>query len=139
MTRRSIFCCGCQSDVQARLTDGGEIYPHRSDLASLPFWRCDTCGNYVGCHHKTKDRTRPLGVIPTPELRKARGHVHGLIDPIWKSGRMSRSAVYEAVATHMGIKEYHSGELRTVEDAREAYRAGRAVLTEATTTQKEQS
>ena len=67
--RRSIFCCGCQSDVQARLTDGAEIYAHRRDLASLPFWKCDACGNFVGCHHKTKHRTRPLGCIPTKEIK----------------------------------------------------------------------
>lgn len=44
---RTIFCCGCQTDVQARLTSGREVYPHRDDLASLPFWKCDGCGNTV--------------------------------------------------------------------------------------------
>ncbi len=72
---RSIFCCGCKADVRARLTSGKEIYPHRSDLSSLPFWRCDGCGNFVGCHHKTKDRTRPLGCIPTPEIKEERQRV----------------------------------------------------------------
>jgi hypothetical protein len=71
---RDIYCCGCESAVQARLTDGREIYPHRPDLADLPFWKCDGCGNHVGCHHKTNDRTRPLGNIPTPEIRIARKH-----------------------------------------------------------------
>jgi len=32
---RPIWCCTCQKDVQARLTDGREIYPHRHDLAAL--------------------------------------------------------------------------------------------------------
>ena len=61
MKRRSIFCCGCQRKVDARLTNGEEMYPHRYDLANLPFWKCDVCQNFVGCHHKTKNRTKPLG------------------------------------------------------------------------------
>lgn len=49
-----IHCCGCGETVTARLTDGREIYPHRQDLSGLPFWKCDTCGNYVGCHREIK-------------------------------------------------------------------------------------
>ena len=46
---REILCCGCGGEkVQARLTHGSEIYPHRKDLYSLPFWKCDACGNFVG-------------------------------------------------------------------------------------------
>lgn len=84
---REIYCSGCGVKVKARLTDGGEIYPHRPDLSDLPFWKCDTCGNYVGCHHKTEDRTRPLGIIATPELRNAKNHIHRILDPLWQTGR----------------------------------------------------
>ena len=83
----NIRCCGCQKKVEARLTDGSEIYPHRKDLYSLPFWKCDVCGNFVGCHHKTKNRTRPLGCIPTPEIKNARKHIHAILDPLWQSGK----------------------------------------------------
>jgi hypothetical protein len=48
-----IFCCECREKVNARLTEGEEIYPHREDLKDLPFWICDKCKNFVGCHHKT--------------------------------------------------------------------------------------
>lgn len=119
---RSIFCCGCNADVSARLTDGVEIYPHRRDLAKLPFWRCDACGNFVGCHHKTKDRTRPLGVIPTPAIKAARTHIHRILDPLWKSGRFKRGEVYEMIAKRTDVAEYHTAEIRTVEQAREVYR-----------------
>ena len=66
---RHIHCCECSEKVNARLTDECEIYPHRQDLKSLPFWKCDTCGNHVGCHHKTKNRTQPLGCIPSDEIK----------------------------------------------------------------------
>ena len=118
-----IFCCGCQADVEARLTDGAEIYPHRPDLHSLPFWKCDTCSNSVGCHHKTKNRTRPLGCIPTKEIKDARQHIHRILDPLWKSGRMSRRKAYEELAKVIGKPEYHTAEIRTVEEARAVFRA----------------
>jgi len=60
-----IFCCGCGQDIDARLTDGAEIFPYRKDLYSLPFWKCDACGNF--------DR---------------------ILDPLWKppDGKMTRTA-----------------------------------------------
>ena len=118
---REIHCCGCNKKVNARLTDGGEIYPHRSDLKSLPFWKCDACGNYVGCHHKTKNRTQPLGCIPTPEIKKARQHIHKILDPLWQYGGHKRADIYEKLTTELGWK-YHTANIRTIEEARQAYR-----------------
>lgn len=119
-----IYCCGCETDVQARLTNGAELYPHRADLHELPFWRCDACGNFVGCHHKTKNRTAPLGCIPTPELKEARKKLHALIDPIWQSGRMSRRALYAEISKEVGWS-YHTAKTRTLDEARAAYKAAR--------------
>lgn len=123
---REIYCCGCQARVSARLTDGRECYPHRSDLYSLPFWRCDDCGNFVGCHHKTSNPTHPLGNIPTPELKRARQHIHKLIDPIWQSGKMKRNQVYARMTESMGWK-YHTAKIRDIDEARDAYRAARQI------------
>lgn len=122
-----IYCCGCGTDVGARLTDGREIYPHRPDLQDVPFWRCDMCGNFVGCHHKTRKRTEPLGCIPTAEVREARKRLHALIDPIWKSGKMSRTGLYAALSHKLG-RAYHTAEIRTVEEANVAYQAALALL-----------
>lgn len=117
-----IWCCGCSCEVNPRLTDGLEIYPHRADLSALPFWKCDACSNYVGCHHKTKDPTKPLGCIPTRELVNARKRIHALLDPIWKSGQMPRGKVYAILSDKLG-HPYHTGELRSLDDARIVYRA----------------
>lgn len=116
-----IYCTGCQKDVEARLTDGKERYPHRPDLYDIPFWRCDGCGNYVGCHHKTKQRTRPLGCIATPDILEARKKIHDLIDPIWKSGKMKRGSIYAYIGDHFG-RRYHTGEIRSMDEARAVYR-----------------
>lgn len=118
---REIYCCGCQMKVQARLTSGREIYPKRNDLHDLPFWKCQACGNYVGCHHKTKNRTNPLGNIPTKELRAARKHIHALLDPIWERGTLGRKEIYAKISEKIG-REYHTAQIRTIEEARNIYK-----------------
>jgi len=113
-----IHCCGCEKFVEPRLTDGSEIYTHRADLHSLPYWKCDACQNYVGCHHKTKDRTRPLGNIPTPKLRAARRSLHELIDSAWRSGLISRKDLYKAISNGLG-REYHTGDIKSISEIEE--------------------
>ena len=108
-----IYCCGCEKDITARLTDGKEVYPHRRDLYRLPFWVCAVCGNYVGCHHKTKNRTKPLGVIPTKEIREGRLKVHGIIDPLWKSKSIARRDLYLLISKNLGYS-YHTADLKSI-------------------------
>lgn len=122
-----LWCCQCELDVSARLTDGREIYPHRSNLAGLPFWKCDACGNYVGTHHKTADPTRPLGCIPSSALRAERIAIHALIDPAWRSGRVRRRDLYARLGRVLG-REYHTAGLRTIAEARAVYAAARDYL-----------
>lgn len=85
------------------------------------------CGNYVGCHHKTKDRTRPLGCIPNEALRNARRHIHALIDPAWQSGKVERSKLYQYLSDKLG-KSYHTADIRTIEEARNVYRLAREFI-----------
>ena len=115
-----IYCCGCKGKISARLTNGREIYPHRPDLFKIPFWKCDACRNYVGCHYKTSTPTKPLGVIPTPEVRRIRGKLHKLIDPVWKEWGHSRSKVYKAISKELGYS-YHSGNVFSTEEAKTIY------------------
>ena len=122
-----IYCTGCETDIDARLTSGKERYPHRQDLYELPFWKCDTCGGYVGCHHKTSQPTKPLGVIATPEILNARKKIHALLDPLWKSKKIKRGQAYAYVTNRMAkllgepTYQYHNGEIRTIEEARQVY------------------
>lgn len=117
----NIYCTGCEKDVNARLTNGKERYPHRPDLYELPFWKCDTCGNYVGCHHKTNSPTNPLGVIATPEIIEARKKIHTLLDPLWKSKKIKRGQAYAYVSHRLGYS-YHNGQIRTIDEARTIYK-----------------
>ena len=117
----NLYCCKCGHKVEARLTDGAEIYPHRRDLKSLPFWKCDACGNHVGCHHKTDNPTRPLGCIPSPEIKHARKHIHRILDPLWKTGKIERKKLYKMLSDATGRK-YHTANIRTIEEARHVYK-----------------
>lgn len=112
----TIYCVDCEKEVEARLSDGKEAYPHRADLHSLPFWFCDTCKNFVGCHHKTSNRTKPLGVIPNKELKKYRMALHSVIDPMWKTHQMSRKKIYSHISRELG-KQYHTADIKSVEEA----------------------
>lgn len=71
-------CAHCR--VECRDCLGIEIYPHRPDLAEAIIWQCPLCGARVGSH---PDGTA-LGTAADEELRKARGLLHGRLDPIWK-------------------------------------------------------
>jgi hypothetical protein len=117
---RTIYCCECAKDVSARLTDGKEIYPHRSDLFDLPFWKCNACHNFVGCHHKTKDRTRPLGVIVSQPIKNMRKKIHALLDPIWQEGHRHRKSVYAEMSRRLGY-QFHTAEIRTIDQANLIY------------------
>lgn len=118
--RKLIYCVGCGDVVDARLTDGAERYPHRPDLADVPFWHCDTCGSWVGTHHKTKQRTKPLGYLAPPELFRARKIIHDLIDPLWQSGKVKRGFVYAHISKKIG-HPYHTGEIKSMEEARQIW------------------
>lgn len=121
-----IFCTGCGEEVEALLVNGAVIYPHRKDLKELPFWQCGTCKSYVGCHHKTKDREKPKGVLATAEMRTARKHIHALLDPLWKGSSIDRKEIYRRISEKIGYK-YHTAELRSIEEARRAYKIIQAI------------
>lgn len=114
-----IYCIQCKDDIDARSTTGIEVYPHRIALKSKPYWICDSCKNYVGCHSGDNNNGQPLGVIPTAELRKARMSVHAILDPIWRNGTASRNTVYRMLKEKLGYN-YHSGETKTVEECENA-------------------
>lgn len=116
-----IYCCACKADIDAILVSGEVIYPHRKDLYTLPFWQCNTCKNFVGCHHKTKNRTKPLGNIPTASLRSARKHIHAILDPLYISRRISRGKLYAIISEKIGYS-YHTAEIRDIEEARKIYK-----------------
>lgn len=115
-----IYCTGCGVDVDARLAYGSEIYPTRPDLAKLRFWIHDKCGAFVGTHHKTKDKTRPLGFLATPEVKRWRMIIHGILDPLWKSKKISRGQAYAYISKRIG-HTYHTGEIYGVDHAKAIY------------------
>lgn len=114
---RWIWCCHCHHDVAARPTTGRDVYPHRPDLADWRGWSCPHCHNYTGVHRSTGE---PLGTIPTQEIRRARMELHDLIDPVWQTGLVSRSKLYQLVSKELGLANYHIAEINSIEEAQDA-------------------
>lgn len=115
-----IYCCNCNKNIKAILLTGKDVYPHRPDLHYKTIYKCNTCNGTVGSHDKSK---KPLGCIPSKEIKEARQHIHKLIDPLYLSKRIKRKDLYRKIAEKLNIKEYHTAEIRTIEEARSVYRA----------------
>jgi hypothetical protein len=78
MSFKTIYCSCCETKVQAKLTMGDKIY-NNSKFKDIPFWKCQTCSNFVS-QRKEKTKTgENILVIPTPELRKARMEILKLL------------------------------------------------------------
>ena len=120
-----IYCCGCGKKIEEQYVRGDKIYPHRTDFNDLWFAVCPHCHLYTGCHKGTKN---PMGVIPTKEMRYARHKIHELIDPVWKSGKIKRRKLYKMISEELGIKQYHTGWTRSIEECRKVWVACRKVL-----------
>lgn len=123
-----IFCCNCDRVVLAEKITGGAAYPHRRDLSHLFFWQCPACFNFVGTHRGKK--ARPLGVIATDEMKRMRVSIHKTIDPIWQTGAMARSQVYKKMAEYLDIDEYHTAELSSINECRDALIAAKTLSSE---------
>lgn len=125
---KEIYCCGCEKKVEARLTNGKEVYSHRRDLYTLPFWICDFCDNFVGCHYKDKKNpTVPLGAIATQEIKNIRMSLHRRIDHVWKNGHMSRHQVYALMSKEIGYS-FHASHVRSTEEANNCLRVANDIF-----------
>ena len=102
----TVKCDYCGED--AELVTGKEIYPHRPDLYSKPFWECKPCKAYVGCHEGTE---RKLGRLANAELRQAKSEAHKAFDPKWRRTTTSRKNAYRWLAEQLNIdfKKCHIG------------------------------
>lgn len=112
INKTCIYCCNCQKNVNAELINGNKVYPHRKDLYNLYFWQCQNCKGFVGTH-KNSLKHKPLGVIPTKELKQARQKLHFYMDRLWKSGKIKRGKLYSEISEYVGYP-YHNAETRTV-------------------------
>ena len=80
-------------------------------------------------NHKSKNRTKPLGVIATPKIKNARTHIHRILDPVWKNGEIGRQELYKRVSDALGY-EYHTAEIRSLSEARNVYRVVRRIVSD---------
>lgn len=115
-----MYCVQCEEDVSPDVVSGKVIYPYRKDLYGLVLFQCPNCKNYASEHAR---------VIPTRTIRKFRQKIHSIIDPLWRSGVVTRSWVYRNMSKAIG-KDFHSGNIRSDEEAITAYMAARKLALE---------
>lgn len=91
-------CDNCQS-VEIRLTENKIVY--EVNKGAWPYcYYCDNCGAMVACHPNTN---KPMGLMAVGSIRRKRGKLHELFDPIWKYGYLSRTDAYEWLAKQLDI------------------------------------
>jgi hypothetical protein len=75
-------------------------------------WYCLCCEASVGCHPFS---VYPLGKMADRAVKTARQYVHGLLDPLWQSGQMTRGQAYARLAERMGIPPWESVHVGTMD------------------------
>ncbi len=116
-----IYCCNCKKEVETEIITGDKAYPDYPFTVDGYFHKCLNCNSFVGCH---KGTDKPLGCIPTDEMKNARQHIHKLIDPLWQLKKISRNKLYKLIAKELNIKQYHTAWTRSIEECRDVYRVG---------------
>lgn len=119
--RKPIYCCGCKDEVMARLTNSMEVYPDSAYSPALPFWKCDSCDNFVGCYHRTSKPTKPLGVIPTPEINKFRERVRLAVNSLLRNSVHNRTEIYARISQQLG-KQYKLTDIQNPAEVRRILR-----------------
>jgi len=108
-----MICNYCTKE--AELVRGNVIYPHRTDLYNLNFWKCFPCNAHVGCHKPNKEHghtgTEPYGLLANGRLRYYKMQAHKYFDPIWKDGPMTRKEAYTwlAIKLNIPLEDCHIG------------------------------
>jgi hypothetical protein len=98
-----MICPYCNQS--AKWVDNAEIYGKRYGKSYMMWW-CKPCDALVGCHQNTQ---KALGTLANKELRQWRMAAHRCVDPLWKSGEMTRQSVYTWLKEKFG-REIHMGE-----------------------------
>ena len=105
MSDRGVQCWYCCKP--AHHVGGDQVYPHRPGLHHKKFWKCLSCGAYVGCHSPRPQNgyvdDLPLGRLANKELRLKKTSAHEMFDPIWKDKHMTRREAYVWLAGKMGL------------------------------------
>lgn len=89
---------------KAQWCENKEVYG-RNYGRSYMIYLCKDCDAYVGCHRNSR---KPFGTMANAELRRWRNEAHAHIDPMWKSGKIERKALYRLLDKFFG-KEFHVG------------------------------
>lgn len=94
---------------EAEFIDSKDYYSNGISYGMI--YICRKCDATCGTHRKTG---KPFGSLANKKLRELRKQCHAIIDPWWKSGKMTRNEAYRKLAKIMQvpIKNAHIGIFR---------------------------
>ena len=102
VSKRRVYCLGCNRLVKALLVKGVDVEPNVNLIADDFFYQCSTCKGYVGCHKNAKNRTEPLGVIPSEHIRQARLRVYNGFCIVAEHHKCTIAVIYKKLAKKIG-------------------------------------
>ena len=97
-----MICPYCNK--KAKFCENKEIYGKNYGKSYMVYY-CKDCDAYVGCHNNSD---KPLGTMANKELRKWRRKTHSILDPLWKTGKITRKELYFKISKYFK-KEIHIG------------------------------
>jgi len=120
MQTKKLHCTSCNKTVNATIKKETEIYPDRKAYLAKreprDYWAC-VCGSHV---RVDKEKVHVRYVLTTGKFSAIKNNIHSLIDPIWKSKKMTRPEVYRYMSKITKTKDFHVSLISCMKDAEKA-------------------
>ena len=91
------ICPYCKGSTQ--YVDSAVIYGRSFGMIYL----CKPCDAWCGVHKSESQRA--LGRLANAELRELKKQAHAAFDPLWKTGKMSRTQAYKQLSNYLKIEK----------------------------------
>lgn len=117
----TIYCTHCKQEVEAYSALAGDIFGAKFRFADNVIFVCPYCKNYVEANKEFK----PVGVILTAELRKAKNYILSALNPVFDQKMMTRKEAYLKLSkmVYENRKVLKISNIRDLNEARKIYAA----------------
>lgn len=124
-----MFCINCQKEVEPQIVTGADIYGPRIFCRDDPYATCPMCNNYG---EYTPNGEVPVSVIPTFQLRRAYNYIDCRLSALWQRKIMTKAEAEALMSSRIygGTRPYRTHEIRTYDEAVEAYQSAKQLYKE---------
>lgn len=132
-SHRKLYCCACEKDVLTNLEYRGTHSTKTKLNKKQLVWRCPTCFNYVVRHNPL---LHALPFIQSKEIRHAAQHIEIKLQAITHQDPVAGYDCLNAMRKAIG-RHYNPHALKSLSQARNAYRALNQISSKLPTHQQE--